>query len=178
MLTCGGVGMNRNVILHNPRCSKSRQTLALLEEKGVKVEVVEYLKTPPAKADLKFICSKLGVTPIEIIRTKEDVFRELGLSMKDERSSEEWIDLMVKNPVLIERPIVVYNQKAAVGRPPENVLNMLFDNNLGGTGRDSKLRKQKYRLSQSLGELQSKMEKTACTSGKSGLLTRLSLPRK
>jgi len=117
--------MKKNVIFHNPRCGKSRQTLELLKEKGVEVEVIEYLKDSPTEKDLKWILLKLGKKAIDIIRTKENVFKELGLSVKDTRSDDEWIKILRKNPILIERPIVVYNQKAAVGRPPENVLQIL-----------------------------------------------------
>ncbi len=117
--------MQRNVIFHNPRCSKSRQTLHFLEERNVDIEVVEYLKTPPSKEELQFICSRLDKRPIELMRVKENLFKELGLSIEDPRSDEEWIDILCKNPALIERPIVVYNQKVALGRPPEDVLEII-----------------------------------------------------
>ncbi len=113
------------MILHNPRCSKSRQTLALLEEKGAEIEIIEYLNSPPTQETLQFICSKLQVKPIEIIRTKEKCFKELNLSAQDERSDEEWFNIMIQNPILIERPIVIYNQKVVIGRPPENVLKII-----------------------------------------------------
>ena len=115
----------RNVIFHNPRCSKSRQTLAALEERGVELDTVLYLETPPSAAELSEICSGLGVTPLQIIRTKEARFAELGLSTSDERSEAEWIALMVANPTLIERPIVCYNERVAIGRPLESVLAIL-----------------------------------------------------
>jgi len=115
----------KNSILHNPKCSKSRQTLQLLQEKGVDIQVVEYLKEPPSVDDLNYICSGLGVSPTEIIRSKEDLFKELGLSLKDERTDSEWFKLLAKNPKLIERPIVCYKGKVAMGRPPENVLSIL-----------------------------------------------------
>ena len=117
--------MSEFKIYHNPRCSKSRQTLALLKEKGVEPEVVEYLKTPPSLADLKSITTLLGKEPLEWIRTGEKVFRELGLSKKDERSPDEWLKIMGENPILIERPIVTTAHKAVLGRPPENVLELL-----------------------------------------------------
>jgi arsenate reductase len=113
------------MMLHNPRCSKSRQTLALLEEKGVELELVAYLDTPPTVEELKEICAGLGVSALEIMRTKESRFTELGLSKTDQRSEDEWLSLMVENPILIERPIVSYNGQFAVGRPPENVLAIL-----------------------------------------------------
>jgi arsenate reductase (glutaredoxin) len=111
-------------IYHNPRCSKSRATLALIEARGIKPKIVEYLKTPPSAAELKAILRKLGLTPRDILRTGETVYAELGLKMRD-LDDDALIALMVKNPILIERPIVVAGNKAAVGRPPENVLAIL-----------------------------------------------------
>lgn len=111
-------------IYHNPRCSKSRQTLALIEEQGVAPVIVEYLKTPPSAVELKAILKKLGLKPQDIVRTKEARYAELGL--KDRAvSDDELIALLVENPVLIERPIVVAGNKAAIGRPPEKVLAIL-----------------------------------------------------
>jgi arsenate reductase len=111
-------------IYHNPRCSKSRQTLALLEEKGVPHKVVHYLETPPSMAELKRILKKLGLKARDIVRKGEVKYAELGL--KDhEAADDELLGLMVKNPILIERPIVVSGDKAAIGRPPEAVLKIL-----------------------------------------------------
>jgi len=115
----------KDVILHNPKCSKSRQTLQLLEEKGMDIPVVEYLKTPPSIQDLKYICSRLNVKPIQIIRTKEPLFKELGLSVDNNYSDDQWLQVLSKHPKLIERPIVCYKNKVAIGRPPENVLTIL-----------------------------------------------------
>ncbi|MBT3294228.1 MAG: arsenate reductase (glutaredoxin) [Verrucomicrobia bacterium] len=115
----------RNLILHSPRCSKSRQALALLEERNVDIDVVLYLESPPTKDELAEICEGLGVAPLTIMRTKEARFAELGLSKTDDRPAAEWIELMVANPILIERPIVSYNGGLAVGRPLENVLALL-----------------------------------------------------
>jgi arsenate reductase (glutaredoxin) len=117
--------MKRDIIFHNPRCGKSRQTLGLLNEKNIKLEVMEYLKTPPTKEELNFICTKLNIKPIQIVRTNESIFKELGLSAKDQKPNDEWFNIMRENPILIERPIVIYNQKVALGRPPENVLGIL-----------------------------------------------------
>lgn len=117
--------MNRDVIFYNPQCSKCRQTLELLKDKGIDLEVVEYLNTPPSKEELAFISKQLGKPASQLIRAKEEVFKELGLSVDDRRSDDEWFDIMLKHPVLIERPIVVYKQKVAIGRPPENVLAIL-----------------------------------------------------
>lgn len=112
-------------IYHNPKCGKSRQTLALLQEQGVSPEIVEYLKSPPTEKEIDDILKKLGREPQEIMRTKEATFKELGLKTSDSRSRKEWITLMVQNPILIERPIVVHGAKAALGRPPEDVLKIL-----------------------------------------------------
>ncbi|PIQ23764.1 arsenate reductase (glutaredoxin) [bacterium (Candidatus Blackallbacteria) CG17_big_fil_post_rev_8_21_14_2_50_48_46] len=112
-------------IYHNPRCSKSRETLALLQEKGAKPEIIEYLKTPPSARELDQICQKLGIEPQALIRSKEALFKELGLSLKDTRSRNEWLKILAEHPSLIERPIVVAGSKAALGRPPENVLDLI-----------------------------------------------------
>lgn len=111
-------------IYHNPRCTKSRETLKLLEEKGIQPEVVEYLKTPPSHAELQAILTKLGLKPRELMRTKEAEYKENGLDDKS-LSDSELIEAMVRIPKLIERPIVLANDKAAVGRPPEAVLAIL-----------------------------------------------------
>jgi len=111
-------------IYHNPRCSKSRQTLALIEEKGVTPKIVDYVKTPPSAAELKRVLKKLGLKPRDILRKGEAVYAELGLDEQDLKD-DALIALMVKNPILIERPIVVSGDRAALGRPPEAVLKIL-----------------------------------------------------
>jgi arsenate reductase len=111
-------------IYHNPRCSKSRQTLALLEERGISPRVVDYLKTPPSAAELKTILKKLGLRPRDLMRKGEPRYAELGLKDRD-LDDDALIALMVANPILIERPIVVSGGKAAIGRPPETVLEIL-----------------------------------------------------
>ena len=111
------------VIYHNPRCSKSRQTLALLEERGIEPEIVRYLDAPPSAGDLKAILAKLGVGPRDIMRVKEAPYKELNLKEVDD--DKALINAMAENPVLIERPIVVNGDKAAIGRPPEAVLEIL-----------------------------------------------------
>ncbi len=111
-------------IYHNPRCSKSRQTLHLLEQRNLTAEVVEYLKTPPNSKELGEILDMLGLEPRQLMRTKETEYKELGLD-NDSLSREQLIDAMVANPKLIERPIVINNGKAAIGRPPETVLDIL-----------------------------------------------------
>ena len=111
-------------IYHNPRCSKSRQTLDLLTAKGLKPKVVEYLKTPPTAKELDEILKKLKLEPDAIVRTKEDAYAKSGLK-NPALSRAETIAILAKNPILIERPIVVNGDKAALGRPPEKVLGIL-----------------------------------------------------
>lgn len=111
-------------ILHNPRCSKSRQTLALLEENGVTPEVIEYLKTPPSAEQLADIVNKLGLAITDIIRSKEAEYKEVGAD-NPELSQAQLLEILVATPKLIERPIVINGDKAAIGRPPENVLAIL-----------------------------------------------------
>ena len=111
-------------IFHNPRCSKSRQTLELLKSNGVEPTVVEYLKNPPTVDELSEIINKLGVNVRDIIRNKESEFKEVGADNKS-LSDAELISILVSTPKLIERPIVIKGEKAAIGRPPENVLRIL-----------------------------------------------------
>ena len=110
-------------IYHNPRCSKSRQTLALLTERDNDVEIVEYLKTPPTAHEIETLLTMLDLEPRALMRTKEAVYKELGLAGVDDRAS--LVKAMAENPILIERPVVVANGKAALGRPPEQVLDIL-----------------------------------------------------
>ena len=110
-------------IWHNPRCSKSRNAVALLEEKGIEHEVVKYLDTPPTKEELVEVLKMLGLSARELMRTKEELYKELQL--KDETDEEKLIDAMVENPRLIERPIVIKNAKAAIGRPIENIEKLI-----------------------------------------------------
>ena len=116
--------MPQNIIYHNPRCSKSRETLKLLQDNAMPVEIIEYLKTPPSVHVLDGLCTLLGLTPQELLRSKENRFKELSLSLKDARSREEWLQILADNPKLIERPIVVYNGRATLGRPPQRVLEL------------------------------------------------------
>ncbi len=113
--------MAKVTIYHNPRCSKSRQTLALLREHDVEPEVVEYLKTPPDVATLASLLKKLGMQPQQLIRKKEH--RQLDLPDTDD--NDELIGRMAAHPEIIERPIVVCGRKARLGRPPESVLEIL-----------------------------------------------------
>lgn len=110
-------------IYHNPRCGKSRATLALLEESGVEPRVVEYLKTPPSAAELRAIVGKLGIDAERLVRKGEEVYRTRYAGRQ--LSGEQWIEAMVNDPILIERPIVVRGERAVLGRPPENVKELL-----------------------------------------------------
>lgn len=111
-------------IYHNPRCSKSRLTLSLLEENGIEPHVIEYLKEPPSREELENILAMLGLEPRELMRRKEEEYKELGLD-NAALSREQLIEAMLQHPRLIERPIVIHNGKAAIGRPPEHVLDIL-----------------------------------------------------
>ncbi|ELY2783379.1 arsenate reductase (glutaredoxin) [Cronobacter turicensis] len=118
--------MSRDVtIYHNPRCSKSRETLSLLTERGIEPDVVLYLETPPDAATIKTLLKQLGFSQArELMRTKEELYKTLNLA--DASLSEEaLIQAMVDNPKLIERPIVVSDGKARLGRPPEQVLEII-----------------------------------------------------
>ncbi len=111
-------------IYHNPRCSKSRQTLQLLQDKGFEPVVVEYLKTPPDAVTLRTLLSELGITARQLLRRGETAYRDEGLA--DESCSDsDIIAAMIRKPILIERPIVSANGKARIGRPPETVLEIL-----------------------------------------------------
>ncbi|HEX7026278.1 MAG TPA: arsenate reductase (glutaredoxin) [Gammaproteobacteria bacterium] len=112
------------ILYHNPRCSKSRQTLELLQARGIQPQVVDYLKNPPDAKTLREILGLLQLEPQALIRIKEPVYQTLELP-PDGSEAQAWIDLMVSNPILIERPIVVIGNRAVIGRPPENVLSIL-----------------------------------------------------
>lgn len=110
-------------IYHNPRCSKSRQTLQLINNSGKKIEIIEYLNEPPTFEELKSIIKLLGITPEQLLRKNESIFKE---QFKGKiYSDDEWIQIMIEHPKLIERPIVIEGKKAVLGRPPENVLELL-----------------------------------------------------
>lgn len=112
-------------IYHNPRCSKSREILALLQEKGITPTVVEYLTTPPSIAEIEKLLKMLGFTDArQLMRTKEDIYKELKLA-DNSVTQAQLIQAMHDNPKLIERPIVVKGKKAKLGRPPEQVLEIL-----------------------------------------------------
>jgi len=115
--------MSEFTIYHNPRCTKSRATLALLEGRGIRPRIVEYLKTPPTARELGEIVGQLGIEAEALVRKGEDVYktRYSGKQL----TAAQWIAAMVKDPVLIERPIVVSGTRAVIGRPPENVETLL-----------------------------------------------------
>lgn len=111
-------------IWHNPRCTKSRLTLQLLEEKGLNPTVIKYLETPPSADDIQTTLDKLNITAQELLRKGEQTYKDLGL--KDSNKSDaELAAIMHENPILIERPVVIHGNQAAIGRPPENVLDIL-----------------------------------------------------
>ena len=116
--------MSTVTLYHNPRCSKSRQTLTLLQDRGIEPEIIEYLKTPPDAATITGLLDKLGFRAIELIRRKEAPFAELGLASNEDNDAA-LIAAMALNPILIERPIVVVGEDARIGRPPEDVLDIL-----------------------------------------------------
>ena len=111
-------------IYHNPGCSKSRATLELLEEKGVELNVVKYLDQPPSEEELRLVLSKLGIGPRDLMRSGESVYAEKGLGNMA-LTDDELIAAMLADPILIERPVVVNGSKAAIGRPPSQVLDIV-----------------------------------------------------
>ena len=110
-------------IYHNPRCKKSREGLQFIREKGLEVQVIDYIKNPISENELKGIVMKLGKRPVEIVRTQEEYFRKnlKGLHFTD----EEWIKILAENPKLIQRPIVVEKHKAVIAQPPEKIIQLL-----------------------------------------------------
>ena len=115
--------MSKFTIYHNPRCSKSRTTLALLEEHGVTPDIVLYLETPPDRKQIENLLSMLGISAGELVRRGEQDYKTCGLDRNS--SDEEIVNAMATHPKLIERPIVVKGRKAVLGRPPENVLELI-----------------------------------------------------
>lgn len=110
-------------IWHNPRCRKSREALELLQGNGQTPEVIEYLKNPPTRKELKDIVGLLNIKPEDLVRKGEQIFKDKykGKSLTD----EQWMDALLENPVLIERPVVISGKKAVIGRPPEKVLELI-----------------------------------------------------
>lgn len=116
--------MSQISLFHNPRCSKSRGALELLEERGIQPEIVRYLETPPSAVELKALLGKLGIGARQLLRTGEDEYKTLDLA-NPALSDAQLIDAMVSHPKLIERPILIVGDKAVIGRPPEKVLEIL-----------------------------------------------------
>lgn len=112
-------------IWHNPRCSKSREAMKLLADRGVTAEVVDYLGQPPSPAEVEALLAKLGGDPRQLVRFKEDEARALGLSAGDERPAAEWAALLAAHPRLIERPVLEVGARAVIGRPTERLLELL-----------------------------------------------------
>ncbi|MDI1354587.1 MAG: arsenate reductase (glutaredoxin) [bacterium] len=111
------------IIYHNPRCSTSREVMGLLEKKKIKFEIRDYLQVPPSKKELKELLEKLGCKAIDLVRKKEALYLEKF--KEKELSNGEWIDVLAKYPILIQRPIVIDEKRAIIGRPPELVINFL-----------------------------------------------------
>lgn len=116
--------MSQISLFHNPRCSKSRGALELLEERGIQPEIIRYLETPPSAGELKALLGKLGIGARQLLRTGEDEYKTLDLD-NPALSDEQLIEAMASHPKLIERPILIVGDKAVIGRPPEKVLEIL-----------------------------------------------------
>lgn len=114
---------NQAVIYYNPKCSKCRVTLELLNERGFEPEVIEYLNDVPSKSELKDILTQLNISADQLLRKKETAYQEAGLNKAS--TEDEILNAMMEYPILIERPIVIHNEKATIGRPPEKVLEIL-----------------------------------------------------
>jgi arsenate reductase len=117
--------MDTFTLWHNPRCSKSREALALLRQRGVEPVLRLYLEQPPTREELEILADALGLEPTRFLRVKEPLFRELGFSTGDVRSRAEWLDILARHPQLLERPILQAGSRARLGRPPETVLELL-----------------------------------------------------
>ncbi len=115
--------MSKLTIMHNPRCSKSREALKILEENGINAEVVKYLETPLTKEEIKELLKMLGLNARDLMRTKEEIYKELNL--KNVEDEEKLIEAMAEHPRLIERPIVIKDAKAVIGRPPSKIVDFL-----------------------------------------------------
>lgn len=115
--------MKKVKLYYNPRCTKCRNVLSLLNEKGIKPEIIEYLKTPPSEKELKEVLHKLGLKPTDLIRNKEPLFIEKYKGKK--HTDAEWVMIMSKNPILIERPIIIEGNRAVIGRPEGKILELI-----------------------------------------------------
>ncbi|OYP36560.1 arsenate reductase (glutaredoxin) [Rhodopirellula sp. MGV] len=111
-------------VFHNPRCTKSREAVELLKSRGIEFEEIRYLDDPPSAKVLRQVIKKLGIKPEQLVRKKEKLYKELDLDAES-FTDRDWIDVMVANPKLIERPIVIQGDKAAIGRPIDNIVDLL-----------------------------------------------------
>ncbi|MDD5157800.1 arsenate reductase (glutaredoxin) [Sulfurimonas sp.] len=118
--------MKETTIWHNPKCSKSREAIAILEENNCEAEVIKYLETTPTKDEITTALTMLGMSPRELMRTKEDIYKELNL--KEEYDYDKLVDAMVENPKLIERPVIFKGNRAIIGRPTEKIALFLSEN--------------------------------------------------
>lgn len=116
--------MSKGIYWHNPRCSKSRQALTLLENEKVDLDIIKYLDEPPDESQLKAVLAQLNMAPRDLMRKNEAIYKELNLN-ETTLSDDELIAVMVKNPKLIERPVLIVGDKAVLGRPPERVLEII-----------------------------------------------------
>ena len=116
-------GRNTITLYHNPRCSKSRAALALLAGHGIDPTVVDYLKTPPTKDELRTILGKLGMKPEQLVRKGEEIYKKNFANRT--LSDDQWLDALAQYPILIERPIAIKGDKAVIGRPPEKIAELL-----------------------------------------------------
>ena len=114
----------KTILIHNPRCSKSREALALLTDRGIDFEVIDYLKDGFKEKMLEKLPALLGLSFPDMIREKEDIYKELGLKNK-KLSDKEWVATLIKHPILLERPILIHNGRAAIGRPVERLIEIL-----------------------------------------------------
>lgn len=112
-------------IYHNPKCSKSRESLQLLKDNSVEPTVIEYLKQFPSKSELQALLKKLNLPITDLIRFKETIAKDLNISAKDKKTDDAWLNIIIENPILLERPIIVNGNKAVIGRPPENILSII-----------------------------------------------------
>ncbi len=117
--------MSDITIYHNPRCSKSRQSLKILQDNNITPEIILYLESPPTKAELKDLLKKLGISPRDLLRTSEQAYKEADLSDPSLLTEQQLLQAMITEPKLIQRPIVVAGDKAVLGRPPENALELI-----------------------------------------------------
>ncbi len=117
--------MSKLTLLHNPRCSKSREAVKILEENGIDAEIVKYLETPLTKEEIKSLLDKLGIGARDLMRTKESIYKELNL--KDVTDEDALIEAMAQHPKLIERPVVIKDNKAVIGRPPAKIVEFLLE---------------------------------------------------